>query len=440
MNLIKALKVNSRARIPAIHGINNNLSCSIMLYIMVVIHVINNHVMPHSGTGKLRMACDLFDTIVRRHIRNIPSTNISLSLVFFRICLSVRASVVKLFSAIFGISTQIVCGLERLARRLVGTSCQCKCYNQKHNVFHVDFTFLEKIEQKLAVVFLNQYLAYQRGSTLRPFFRMCLKVIHDLINKIAAWVTIGTKIYAFFKAIVNSHNVAIAIKTAILSFGVFSRRTALGIKGSTSIGAREWCCVVDRSKDRTRSQYARSGYDGNYKIHLRCFSGCWLRAWVLGFNRSIYGYARVFFLKLRILFKIFYDSFHRCFKGIKRQTNGPFFSQIIFGCHDITCTINSHVSVSNITGHSPKLTIQINSIDYFYPSFTKVINKATLSWKCARIAGAKPYKNNCCNKSFDLDISLIACTGRLSKIADAVKFRITVSTPASGMTKQRVYL
>lgn len=292
---------------------------------------------------------------------------------------------------------------------------------------------------KLAVIFLNQNLADQSGSTLRPFFGMGLQICHDLIDKIGGWVAIGAKVNAFFEAIVNSHYITTAIKATIFGLGCFCRGTALGVKGTTSIGTGEWCCVVDRSKGCTRSQYARRGYNGSYKIHLRCFSNLWLRARELGFDRSIHGNARVLFYQLWMLFEVFYNSFHRYFGGARVKADRAFFSEIIFGCHNVGGTVNSHISVNSIAGHSPKFTLQINPIDCFYTSVAKVVNKTALGWKRVRMSCTEQYHNKRANKFFDHDLSLIACARRLSKIADAVKFRITVSTPVAKATKKEVY-
>ncbi len=292
---------------------------------------------------------------------------------------------------------------------------------------------------KLAVIFLNQNLADQRGSALRPFFGMGLKICHDLIDKIDGWVAIGAKVDAFFEAIVNSHYITTAIKATIFGLGCFSRRAALGVKGTTSIGAGEWCCVVDRSKGCTRSQYARRGYNGNYKIHLRCFSNLWLRARVLGFDRSIHGNASVLFLQLWMLFEVFYNSFYRYFGRVSRRTDRAFFTEIIFGCHNVGGAVNSHISVNSIAGHSPKFALQINPINCFYTSFAKVVNKTALGWKCVRISGAQQYKNKRGNKLLNHDLSLITCVRRLSKIADSVKFRVAVLMPGVWTTKKEVY-
>ncbi len=292
---------------------------------------------------------------------------------------------------------------------------------------------------KLAVIFLNQNLADQSGSTLRPFFRMGLQICHDLIDKIDGWVAIGTKVDAFFEAIVNSHYIATAIKATIFGLGCFSRWTALGVKASTSIGAGEWCCVVDSSKGCTRSQYARRGYNGNYKIHLRCFSNLWLRARELGFDRSIHGNASALFLQLWMLFEIFYNSFHRYFWGGRRKTDRAFFTEIIFGCHNVGGAVNSHISVNSIAGHSPKFTLQINPINCFYTSFAKVVNKTALGWKRVRLSCNEKYHNKRSNKFFEHDLSLIACVRRLSKIADSVKFRVAVLMLGVWTTKKEAY-
>ena len=299
--------------------------------------------------------------------------------------------------------------------------------------------FQAEIMLKLAVIFLNQNLADQRGSTLRPFFGMGLQISHDLIDKIDGWVAIGAKVDAFFEAIVNGHYITTAIKAAIFGLGCFSRRAALGVKGTTSIGAGEWCCVVDSSKGCTRSQYARRGYNGNYKIHLRCFSNLWLRARVLGFDRSIHGNASVLFLQLWMLFEVFYNSFYRYFGRVSRRTDRAFFTEIIFGCHNVGGAVNSHISVNSIAGHSPKFTLQINPIDCFYTSVAKVVNKVAVGWECVRLFCNEKYHNKRSNKFFEHDLSLIACARRLGKIADAVKFRITVSTPVAKATKKEVY-